>query len=85
VKTFSPIPVDGPAGLILTAAGRHNMRPAHVHFIVSAEGYETVISELFTVDDPYVEGDAVFGVKESLKIKYVRGSIGSRLKFEGSA
>ncbi len=66
-----PIPVDGPAGLILTAAGRHNMRPAHVHFIVSAEGYETVISELFTVDDPYVEGDAVFGVKESLKIKYV--------------
>ncbi len=66
-----PIPVDGPAGLILTAAGRHNMRPAHVHFIVGAEGYETVISELFTVDDPYVEGDAVFGVKESLKIKYV--------------
>jgi len=47
------------------------MRPAHVNFIVSAEGYETVISELFTVDDPYVEGDAVFGVKESLKIKYV--------------
>jgi catechol 1,2-dioxygenase len=65
-----PIPVDGPAGQILTASTRHNMRPAHVHFIVSAEGYETVISELFTVDDPYVEGDAVFGVKESLKINY---------------
>ncbi|MBV8100696.1 MAG: 6-chlorohydroxyquinol-1,2-dioxygenase [Verrucomicrobia bacterium] len=65
-----PIPVDGPAGLILKAAGRHNMRPAHVHFIVSAEGYQTVISELFTSDDPYVEGDAVFGVKESLKIEY---------------
>ena len=66
-----PIPVDGPAGQILTASGRHNMRPAHVHFIVSAEGYETVISELFTLDDPYVEGDAVFGVKESLKLNYV--------------
>jgi hydroxyquinol 1,2-dioxygenase len=66
-----PIPVDGPAGQILTAAARHNMRPAHVHVIVSAEGYETVISELFTADDPYIDSDAVFGVKDSLKIHYV--------------
>ena len=49
-----PIPKDGPAGIILDAANRHNMRAAHIHVIVEAEGYEKVISELFTVGDPYL-------------------------------
>ncbi len=61
-----PIPNDGPVGDMLTATGRNNMRAAHVHFIVSAPGYEKVITHVFPPDCPYLEEDAVFGVKESL-------------------
>jgi protocatechuate 3,4-dioxygenase beta subunit len=67
-----PIPKDGPAGLILDAAQRHNMRAAHIHVIVEAPGYEKVISELFVVGDPYIGSDAVFGVKDSLIVDFVR-------------
>jgi protocatechuate 3,4-dioxygenase beta subunit len=66
-----PIPKDGPAGLILDAAQRHNMRAAHIHVIVEAPGYEKVISELFVRGDPYIDSDAVFGVKDSLTVDFV--------------
>jgi protocatechuate 3,4-dioxygenase beta subunit len=66
-----PIPIDGPVGKLLEVGGRHNMRPAHIHFIVSAEGYKTVVSELFDAEDPWIAGDAVFGVKDSLKVRFV--------------
>jgi catechol 1,2-dioxygenase len=66
-----PIPKDGPAGLILDAAERHNMRAAHVHVIIEAPGYEKVISELFVTGDPYIDSDAVFGVKDSLIVDFV--------------
>jgi protocatechuate 3,4-dioxygenase beta subunit len=66
-----PIPKDGPAGLILDAAERHNMRAAHIHVIVEAPGYEKVISELFVSGDPYINSDAVFGVKDSLIVDFV--------------
>jgi catechol 1,2-dioxygenase len=61
-----PIPKDGPVGALLDAAGRHNMRPAHIHFILSAPGYQTVVSQIFSSDDVYLSDDAVFGVKDSL-------------------
>jgi len=67
-----PIPKDGPAGLILDAAERHNMRAAHIHLIVEAPGFEKVISELFVRGDPYIDSDAVFGVKDSLTVDFVR-------------
>jgi hydroxyquinol 1,2-dioxygenase len=67
-----PIPKDGPAGLILDGARRHNMRAAHIHVIVEAAGYEKVISELFVAGDPYIASDAVFGVKNSLIVEFVR-------------
>ncbi len=60
------IPTDGPVGAMLNAMGRHAMRPAHVHFIVEAPGYETLVTHIFVRDDPYLDSDAVFGVKESL-------------------
>jgi catechol 1,2-dioxygenase len=63
---FYPIPYDGPVGEMLTAMERGPNRAAHVHFIVEAEGYETVITHVFTPDCPYLEMDAVFGVKETL-------------------
>lgn len=66
-----PIPKDGPAGLILDGASRHNMRAAHIHIIVEAPGYEKVISELFVSGDPYLNSDAVFGVKDSLVVEFV--------------
>jgi hydroxyquinol 1,2-dioxygenase len=65
-----PIPKDGPAGIVLDAAQRHNMRSAHIHIIVEAPGYEKVISELFVAGDPYLKSDAVFGVKDSLVVEF---------------
>jgi len=63
---YYPIPLDGPAGSMLTALGRHNYRPAHIHFIASALGYEAVTTQIFDSQDPYLNSDAVFGVKDSL-------------------
>jgi hydroxyquinol 1,2-dioxygenase len=64
--TAYPIPADGPVGELLAAAGRGPMRPAHVHFMVSAEGHETLITHVFAAGDTYLDEDAVFGVKEAL-------------------
>jgi protocatechuate 3,4-dioxygenase beta subunit len=66
------IPDDGPVGQMLKALDRHPNRPAHLHFIVSAPGYETVTTHIFTPDCPYLSGDAVFGVKESLIADFVK-------------
>lgn len=67
-----PIPYDGPVGKMLNAMSRHPYRPAHIHFIVTAEGYKGLTTELFAEGDPYLESDAVFGVKESLIVPFVR-------------
>jgi catechol 1,2-dioxygenase len=69
--TSYPIPTDGPVGRMLLATGRHPMRPAHVHFLIEAPGYETLTTALFSAGDPYVQSDAVFGVKPSLVVDYV--------------
>ena len=66
------VPYDGPVGELLRAGGRDAWRPAHFHFIVSAGGYLPVVTELFSEGDPCVERDAVFGVRESLVVRYVR-------------
>ena len=73
------VPGDGPVGAMLSAAGRHNWRPAHIHFKLSAAGYETLVTQLFTDDDPYLGSDAVFGVKDSLVVHYVATDEGLRL------
>jgi catechol 1,2-dioxygenase len=61
-----PIPDDGPVGQMLAALGRHPNRPAHMHFIVSAPGYERIITHTFVDGDEWLTSDAVFGVKASL-------------------
>lgn len=61
-----PVPHDGPAGKLLTAMGRHPMRPAHVHFWIKAAGYRDLITHIFADGDRYLHEDAVFGVKASL-------------------
>ncbi len=65
-----PIPDDGPVGDLLVAAGRGPMRPAHLHFMVSAPGYQTLITHIFAAGDPYLDRDAVFGVKDSLIVEF---------------
>jgi hydroxyquinol 1,2-dioxygenase len=61
-----PIPTDGPVGVMLRATKRHPWRPAHVHFMIRAPGYETLITHVFRDRDEYLDSDAVFGVRSSL-------------------
>ena len=75
IRTIRPrpyqIPTDGPVWLDLVGpAGRSAWRPAHVHLIVSAPGHRTLVTELFDADDPYLDSDAVFGVREALVCRY---------------
>jgi hydroxyquinol 1,2-dioxygenase len=67
---FYSVPMDGPVGDLVRATGNHHMRPAHMHAIVSAPGYQPVITHVFVEGDPYLEQDAVFAVKDSLIGKY---------------
>jgi catechol 1,2-dioxygenase len=69
---YYPIPDDGPVGQLLGALGRHPYRPAHLHYIISADGFETLTTHIFDPDDPYIRSDAVFGVKESLLARFNR-------------
>jgi hydroxyquinol 1,2-dioxygenase len=66
VPRHYPIPTDGPVGRLLEAMARHPYRPAHIHFIAKAPGYAPVTTHVFAEDSPYLDSDAVFGVKESL-------------------
>jgi len=61
-----PIPSDGPVGRMLKATERHPWRPAHIHFVVSADGYEPVTTHIFDRTDEYLQSDAVFAVKDTL-------------------
>jgi catechol 1,2-dioxygenase len=67
-----PIPVDGPVGDLLRAANRHNMRPAHLHFLILKPGFKTLISQVYVKGDPYLETDVQFGVTQALVGDYVR-------------
>jgi hydroxyquinol 1,2-dioxygenase len=67
-----PIPVNGPAGDLLRAQGRHNMRPAHIHFLINKPGCKTQFSQVYSSDDPNLETDAQFGVTTALVGYYVR-------------
>lgn len=68
-----PIPADGPVGKLLGDTGRHPMRAAHIHTIVTAEGYEPITTHLFDRESDYLDSDTVFGVKESLIKDFVPG------------
>ena len=66
VPSYYPIPTDGPVGELLDATRRHPYRPAHIHFIVSADGYQSLTTHIFVDGTPYIDSDAVFAVKKSL-------------------
>lgn len=66
-----PIPLSGPVGALLRAQGRHNMRPAHIHFMIQKPGFKTQFSQVYSSDDPYLETDVQFGVTQALIGQYV--------------
>jgi len=70
--TYYPVPTDGPVGEMLRKMGRHPYRPGHIHMIVSAAGHRPVTTHLFVADAPYLDSDAVFGMKESLVARFER-------------
>ena len=72
-----PIPTDGPVGVLLNATRRHPWRPAHLHFMVEAPGYQRLITHVFRDKDGYLDSDAVFGVRQSLIADWVQQPDGS--------
>lgn len=68
--SFYPVPVDGPVGRMLDGMGRHPNRPGHIHMKVSAPGHVPVTTHLFVANSPYIDSDAVFGVRPSLIVDY---------------
>jgi hydroxyquinol 1,2-dioxygenase len=71
-----PIPHDGPVGRMLRSLGQHPWRPAHLHFMVTAPGYERLVTHVFRAGDPYLDTDAVFGVRSSLVVDWVHHAAG---------
>ena len=65
-----PVPTNGPVGEILHGMGRHPMRPSHLHYIVKADGYQPLVTEIFAEGDQYLDQDTVFGVREDLVMTY---------------
>jgi catechol 1,2-dioxygenase len=61
-----PIPIDGPVGELCRALRRHNMRPAHLHFLAFKPGFKTLISQIYDPEDPHLETDVQFGVTRHL-------------------
>ena len=70
-----PIPIDGPVGELVRATGRHNYRPAHLHFMIHKPGFKTLISQIYVPDDEHLDSDVQFGVTRALIGDYVRHDV----------
>ena len=77
LPTAYPVPHDGPVGRMLTATGRHPMRPPHLHFWITAPGCRPLITHLFAEGGKYLDSDAVFGVKDALVVPFRKGKGGA--------
>lgn len=75
--TYYPVPTDGPVGQMLGRMGRHPNRPGHIHMMVSAPGHQPLTTHLFVANSPYLDSDAVFGVRDSLIVEYERHEPGT--------
>lgn len=78
-----PIPTDGPVGELLNATDRHPWRPAHLHAKVTAAGCKPLITHIFDAEDPYLDSDVVFAVKQSLVRKFEPVAAGARMREYG--
>ncbi|MFC5496036.1 dioxygenase [Caenimonas terrae] len=68
--SYYPVPDDGPVGGMLHRMGRHPNRPGHMHMMLNAPGHERLITHIFVSDSPYLDSDAVFGVRDSLVVQF---------------
>jgi len=85
VPVAYPIPGDGPVGKLLGKLGRHNMRPAHLHLMVEAPGFEKLVTSFYPDGDRYLTSDAVFGVKKSLVVQLKKVKSESETRAKGFA
>jgi catechol 1,2-dioxygenase len=74
-----PVPVNGPVGDLLRMQGRHNLRPAHIHFLIAKAGFRTQFAQVYSSDDPNLESDVQFAVTPPLVGRYVAHEGGSWL------
>jgi protocatechuate 3,4-dioxygenase beta subunit len=72
-----PVPIDGPTGALLGAQKRHNLRPAHLHFLIYKPGFKTIASQVYDPSDPHLETDSQFGVTQALIGDYQKRPDGS--------
>ena len=77
-----PVPIDGPNGALLGAQKRHNLRPAHLHFLIYKPGFKTIASQVYDPADPNLETDSQFGVTQALIGNYVRNGDEYALEFD---
>ncbi len=81
IRTVVPIaytvPMDGTVGELINHTNISHMRPAHIHFAITAPGYRSVVTHLFRRGDEYLESDAVYGVKEPLIVDFVEKPAGN--------
>ena len=76
-----PVPIAGPTGALLAAQQRHNMRPAHLHFLIHKPGYKTIASQVYDPEDPHLETDSQFGVTRALIGNFIRAGDSYELSF----
>jgi len=77
-----PVPDDGPAGRLLGLLDRKSYRPAHIHFIVEAEGHRTLVTQVFDEEDEWIADDSVFAVKEGLSVRFKTRDGDKRARWE---
>jgi hydroxyquinol 1,2-dioxygenase len=76
-KVFATLPsayhMDvGPMGAVLRTMGHQPWRPAHVHFMLEAQGHEPLTTQLYFAGDPHIDDDPAIGVKPELVIRLER-------------
>ena len=74
---YYPVPGDGPVGGMLSKMGRHLNRPGHMHMMLTAPGHERLVTHIFVKDSPYLDSDAVFGVRNSLIVDFEKHGPGT--------
>lgn len=80
VRTVAPIsytiPMDGPVGALMRRTAVSHMRPAHIHFAISASGHHPLVTHLFRKGDRWIDNDVVYGVKDALIVEFVERAPG---------
>ncbi len=80
IQTIAPpgysIPMDGTVGDLLRETDISHFRPAHIHFFITAPGYETLITHLFKKGAKFIDSDVVFGVKDKLIVEFEKHAPG---------